>query len=69
MKDDRKTFFFRRNVFSLFDLANEIVNLQTNDILIFADQKFANAKKEAIVDVKIMTKSQKKTRLEEFDQI
>ncbi len=42
-----KNFFFEKNVFSLFDSANEIISLQTNDILIFADQKFANAKKKS----------------------
>ncbi len=60
MKNDRKTFLSRRNVFSLFDSANEIISLQTNDILIFADQKFANAEKKEIVETKIMTKSREK---------
>jgi hypothetical protein len=60
LKNDRKTSFSRRNVFSLFDSASEVINLQTNDILIFANQKFANAKEKAIVDAKIMTKSGEK---------
>ncbi len=37
----------RRNVFSLFHSANEVVDLQTNDTLMFADLKFANAKKKS----------------------
>jgi hypothetical protein len=60
MKNDWKTFFSKRNVSSLFDLANEIVNLQTNNILILADLKFANTKRKAIIKVKIMIKSRKK---------
>ncbi len=60
MKDDRKTFLSRRNVFSLFDSANEVVDLQTNDILIFANKKFADEKEKAIVEAKIMTKSREK---------
>ncbi len=60
LKNDRKIFLSRRNVFSLFDSANEVVNLQTNDILIFADQEFADAEKKAIVEIKIMIKSRKK---------
>jgi hypothetical protein len=47
MKNDRKTFLLEKNVFSLFDSANEVVNFQTNDILIFADQEFANEKKKS----------------------
>ncbi len=46
MKDDRKTLLSRRNVFSLFDSANKIVDLQTKDILIFADQEFVNTEKK-----------------------
>jgi hypothetical protein len=34
-----------------------IVDMQTNDILILIDSNFAVAKNEAIIDVKIMTKS------------
>jgi hypothetical protein len=34
-----------------------IVNMQTNDILILIDSNFAVAKKKAIIDAKIMTKS------------
>jgi hypothetical protein len=34
-----------------------IVNMQTNDILILIDSNFAAAKKKAITDAKIMTKS------------
>jgi hypothetical protein len=34
-----------------------IVNIQTNDILILIDSNFAAAKKKAIIDVKIMIKS------------
>ncbi len=34
-----------------------IVDMQTDDILILIDLNFATAKKKAIVDVKIMTKS------------
>jgi hypothetical protein len=34
-----------------------IVNMQTNDILILIDLNFAAAKKKAIIDVKIMIKS------------
>jgi hypothetical protein len=34
-----------------------IVNMQTNDILILIDSNFATAKKKAIIDAKIMTKS------------
>ncbi len=34
-----------------------IVGMQTDDILILADSNFATAKKKAIVNVKIMTKS------------
>jgi hypothetical protein len=34
-----------------------IVDMQTNDILILVDSNFAAAKKKAIIDVKIMTKS------------
>jgi hypothetical protein len=60
MKNDQKTFLSRRNVFSLFDSANEVVNLQTNDILIFANQEFADKKEKAILEVKIMIKSQEK---------
>jgi hypothetical protein len=56
LKDNRKTFLSRRNVSSLFDSANEVVNLQTNDTLMLADSKFANAKEKAIVEAKIMTK-------------
>ncbi len=52
MKDDRKTSFLKRNVFSLFDSANEVINFQTNDILIFADQKFADAKKKLLLRLK-----------------
>jgi hypothetical protein len=59
MKDDRKTFLSRRNVSSLFDSANEVIDLQTNDILMLADLKFADAKKKAIVEAKIMTKLRK----------
>jgi hypothetical protein len=46
LKDDRKTFLSKRNVFSLFDLVNEVVDFQTNNILIFVDQKFADTKKK-----------------------
>ncbi len=60
MKDDQETFLSRRNVFSLFDSANEVVGLQTNDILVFADQEFADAEEKAIVKAKIMTKSREK---------
>ncbi len=60
MINDRKTFLSRRNVFSLFDSANKVVDLQTDDILIFADQKFAYKKEKAIVEAKIMTKSREK---------
>jgi hypothetical protein len=59
-KNDRNSFSSRKNVFSLFDSANEVVDFQTNDILIFADQKFANAEKKAIFKIKIMTKSREK---------
>jgi hypothetical protein len=34
-----------------------IVNMQTNDILILIDSNFATAKKKAMIDVKIMIKS------------
>ncbi len=34
----------------------EIVGMQTDDTLILADNNFANKEKEAIKDVKIMTK-------------
>jgi hypothetical protein len=34
-----------------------IVDMQTNDILILIDSNFAAAKKKAIIDVKIITKS------------
>ncbi len=60
MKDDRKTFLSRRNVFFLFDSVNEVVDLQTNDILIFANRKFADEKEKTIIEAKIMTKSRKK---------
>jgi hypothetical protein len=59
MKNDRKTFLSRRNVSFLFDSANEIIDLQTNNILALADLKFADAKENAIVEAKIMTKSRK----------
>jgi hypothetical protein len=57
MKNVRKTSLSRRNVFSLFDLANEVVDLQTKNILMLIDLKFANAKEKAIVEIKIITKS------------
>ncbi len=60
LKDDQETFLSKKNVFSLFDSANEVVDLQTNDILIFADQKFADKKEKAIVEAKIMTKFREK---------
>ncbi len=60
LKDDQETFLSKRNVFSLFDSANEVVDLQTNDTLIFANQEFADKKKKAIVEVKIMIKSREK---------
>ncbi len=56
LKDDGKTFLLRRNVSSLFDSVNEVIDLQTNDTLMLADSKFANAKEKAIVEAKIMTK-------------
>ncbi len=60
LKDDQETFLSRKNVFSLFDSANEVVDLQTNDILIFANQEFADKEEKAIVKAKIMIKSRKK---------
>ncbi len=60
LKDDRKTFLSKKNVFSLFNSANEVVDLQTNDILIFANQEFADKEEKAIVEAKIMTKSREK---------
>jgi hypothetical protein len=59
MKDVRKTSFSRRNIFSLFDSAKEVINLQTNDILMLIDLKFADAKEKAMIEAKIMTKSRK----------
>jgi hypothetical protein len=44
-----KDMSFRTNI--------NIVDMQTNDTLILIDSKFAVAKKKAIVDAKIMTKS------------
>jgi hypothetical protein len=60
LKDDQETFLSRKNVFSLFDSANEVVALQTNNILIFANQVFADKKKKTIIEAKIMTKSREK---------
>jgi hypothetical protein len=57
---DNQIFLSRRNVFSLFDSANEVVNLQTNDTLIFANREFADEKEKTIVEAKIMTKSREK---------
>ncbi len=45
MKTKRKTFFFERKVFSLSDSASDMINMQTNDILMLIDKNFANAKK------------------------
>ncbi len=36
---------------------SDVVDMQTDDTLILIDTKFANAKQNVIVDVKIMTKS------------
>jgi hypothetical protein len=41
----------------LFRTNMNIVNMQTNDILMLIDSNFATAKEKAIVDVKIMIKS------------
>jgi uncharacterized protein YbaA (DUF1428 family) len=60
LKDDQETSLSKKNVFSLFDSENEVVDLQTNDILIFANQEFANKKEKAIIEAKIMTKSREK---------
>ncbi len=57
LKDDQETFLSKKNVFALFDSTNEVVDLQSNDTLMLADLKFADAKEKAIVEVKIMTKS------------
>jgi hypothetical protein len=59
LKDDQETFLSRRNVF-FFDSANEVVDLQTNNTLIFANQEFADKEEKAIVEAKIMIKSREK---------
>ncbi len=68
--DHQKIFLSRRNVFSLFDSAtiststsssficfSDVVDMQTDDILILADMNFAKREKQTIVETKIMTKS------------
>ncbi len=60
LKNDQETFLSKKNVFSLFDSENEVVDFQTNDTLIFANQEFADKKKKAIVEAKIMIKSREK---------
>ncbi len=60
LKNDQETFLSRKNVFSLFDSANKVVDLQTNDTVIFANQEFANKKEKAIIEAKIMTKLREK---------
>jgi hypothetical protein len=57
---DNQTCLSRRNVFSLFDSANDVINLQMNDTLIFANQEFADAKEKVIVETKIMIKLREK---------
>jgi hypothetical protein len=49
LQTDLKDDHFRTNM--------NIVDMQTNDILILIDSNFAAAKKKAITDAKIMTKS------------
>ncbi len=49
LQTDLKDDHFRTNM--------SIVDMQTNDILILVDSNFAAAKKKAITDAKIMTKS------------
>jgi hypothetical protein len=49
LQTDLKDDFLRINM--------NIVNMQTNDILILIDLNFATAKRKAIIDAKIMIKS------------